>query len=284
MAAGRPRRRLTAIAAAAALFQASAAAAAVCPIESAFEYLGSTVLQSQPHQPWLFVTSDKLVDADGAPNAYSPRDLGQGCPHDGVGLDCLDGAGYPDNDWWPDVLARDPDQPDRAYVQQDGPFRGYYVSMTSLRNPDYAGVNSPASYVDAARIPYLVLPAPFHATEGMGRAGDLGYAFDLETGRSTPFVIADEGPVEPLGEASIAFWQALTSVAPNARDGSGLPADPVAVVVFPGSGAEARLGWPLRLSTLGEAADRLLAGFGGSEALRACAGLARPTPDAGEGS
>ena len=272
-------RRLRGPALAAALLAlASSAQAATCPIGSAFDYLGKSVLQSDAGQPWLFVTADKLVDADGAPNAYSPEDLSMGCPHTGVGLDCLESAGYPDNDWWPNVLVRDPDDPEKPYVQEDGPFRGYFVSMTSLRNPDYAGRLSPASYVDAARIPYLVLPAPLHASEGMGRTGDLGYALDLASGLSTPFVIADEGPVEPLGEASVAFWRALSAVAPNARDGSGLTPDPVAIVVFPGSGAAATLDWPIELPALQAAAAAQLASFGGLGALRTCADLAQQTP------
>ena len=272
-------RKLTGAALAAALLGLAASAeAGVCPIGSAFEYLGKSVLQSEAGQPWLFVTAEKLVDADGAPNAYSPKDLAMGCPHAGVGLDCLDSAGYPGSDWWSNVLVRDPDDPDKPYVQEDGPFRGYFVSMTSLRNPDYAGRLSPASYVDASQIPYLVLPAPLHASEGMGRTGDIGYALDLASGRSTPFVIADEGPVEPLGEASVAFWRALSAVAPNARDGSGLTPDPVAIMVFPGSGATAALDWPIDPAALRTKAGERLASFGGLGALQTCAELAQQIP------
>lgn len=253
------------------LLAAGPVSAQVCPAHAAFDYLGTPVLRSGADQAWFFVIHDELVDADGAPNAYSPADVGKGCPHDGVGLDCAESAGYPDKPWWPDVLVRDPDRPDQAYVQTTGPYRGFFVSQTSLRRPDLARPFSPDAFVDAARVPYLVIPAPLRATAGLGQLGDVGYALNLRTGRRSAFVIADEGPLEPLGEASIAFWGDIGQHAPNPRDGEGLPRDPVAVVVFPNSGAGAALGWPIgdqRLQTVGET---LLASLGGAPVLRSCA-------------
>ncbi len=248
-----------------------AAAAARCPIGLGFDYLGTRVLQEDAGKPWLFATETKLVDADGAPNAYHPADVGSGCPHDGIGLDCLPNAGYPDEPWWPQVLVPDPGAPDRALVKEDGPFAGYFVSMTSLANLAYAGPLSSDSFVDASRVPYLVVPAPMLASEGIGSIGDIGYAIDLTSGRTTPFVVGDEGPLEPLGEASLAFWRALSGGAPNPRDGTGLPPGPVAVVVFPGTNKASDLGWPIDVRRLTSAADQPLAAFGGAAALRACA-------------
>src|SRR6185312_5194722 len=199
-----------------------AAAAPACPIDQGFHYLGQTVLQRDAGEPWAFATDEKVVDADGAPNAYHPADVGADCGHEGVGLDCPVSAGYPDAPWWRSVLATDPAAPDLPYVQQTGPYSGFFVSMTSLRDDNGASAVDPMSYVDASRVPYLVTPAPILAGKGMGSLGDLGYALDLATGRATPFVVADEGPLEPLGEASIAFWEALGGRAPSARDGAGL--------------------------------------------------------------
>jgi hypothetical protein len=271
LSAAAKRRGACGVALAAGLAAARAASAQACPADTAFDYLGTPVLQSGASHAWFFVIRDKLVDADGAPNAYSPEDAGKGCPQDGVGLDCAESAGYPDKPWWPDVLVRDPDRPGQAYVQTAGPYRGFFVSQTTLRRPDLASIYSPGAFVDAARVPYLVMPAPLRATAGLGEIGDVGYAVNLRTGRRSAFVIADEGPLEPLGEASIAFWGDIGEQAPNPRDGGGLPSDPVAVVVFPNSGARAALGWPIddrRLQAVGES---LLAGVGGASSLRSCA-------------
>ncbi len=270
-APGRPLSPLNWIFLALALVAGGPAFALSCPADTAFDYLGTPVLRSGANHAWFFVIHDELVDADGAPNAYSPEDAGKGCPHDGVGLDCVESAGYPDKPWWPDVLVRDPDRPDRAYVQAEGPYRGFFVSQTSLRRPDLASPYSPDAFVDATRVPYLVMPAPLQATTGLGQLGDLGYALNLKTGRRAAFVIADAGPLEPLGEASIAFWGKIGRQAPNARDGGGLPWDPVAVVVFPNSGARAALGWPIADQPLQTFGESLLAGVGGTAALRNCA-------------
>jgi hypothetical protein len=212
-----------------------------------------------------------MVDADGAPNAYHPDDKPNACPDRGRGIDCLAAAGYPDGSWWQTVLVADPADPDRPAVQTDGPYKGYFVSMTSLRNTHRAGTADPASYVDAARVPYLVLPAPIYRTDGMGEMGDIGWAVNLDNGRSTPFVIADEGPVEQFGEASVAFWQALGGAAPNPRNGDGLPDGRVAYVVFPGSGRSADVGWPIDTTALAREAQTRLAALGGPAMLRACA-------------
>ncbi|WP_404712980.1 hypothetical protein [Sphingomonas sp. MMS24-J13] len=218
--------------------------------------------------PLYFTTDHKLVDADGAPNAYHPDDQPDACPDRGRGIDCLAAAGYPNGSWWQTVLVADPDNPDRPAIQGDGPYKGFYVSMTSLRNTDFAGPASPASYVDAASIPYLVLPAPIYRTDGMGEMGDIGWAMNLDNGRTTPFVIADEGPVEPFGEASVAFWRALGGT-PNPRNGEGLPEGRIVYVVFPGSHTDAAIGWPIDRKALAREARRLGA-IGGATMVTSC--------------
>jgi hypothetical protein len=258
-----------------------ALAAPACGLGTGFDYMGVDIRRAEDASAYVYVTDEKIVDADGAPDTYYSGDARDGCPGEGRGRDCLASAGYPDESWWNEVLVRDPDDPDQPYIQPEGAYQGYFVSMTSLRNPDYAGWTSPLSYVDAATIPYLVLPAPLYRSDGMGEMGDLGFAVDLDTGRSTPFVIADEGPVEPLGEASIALWRALGANDPSPRTGAGLPPGQVAYVVFPGSGEEAQLDWPLEVAEVKEKAAELLDSFGGRGRLLACAS---EDEDGGEGS
>ncbi len=247
------------------------AATPTCPAGGGFDYMGVPVSFSADRSAYMFATDTKLVDADGAPNAYHPDDQPDACPDRGRGIDCLAAAGYPNGTWWQTVLAADADDPGQPAIQDEGPYKGYFVSMTSLRNTDFAGADDPASYVDAASIPYLVLPAPIYRTDGMGEMGDIGFALNLDTGRATPFVIADEGPIEPFGEASVAFWHALGEVAPNPRNGQGLPDGRIAYVVFPGSAQDAAIGWPIDRAALARAARARLAAIGGPAMLRACA-------------
>jgi hypothetical protein len=154
-----------------------ALAAPACPIptsaqDTSFDYMGTRIDQHTglpgSQSAYSYVTAVKIVDADGAPNAYHPKDMADECPDSGLGLDCLDAAGYPHGSWWQNVLAADPRAPDRPAIQRKGPFKGYFVSMTSLQNVEWGGPANPASYVDASATPYIVLPAPIYRTHGMG--------------------------------------------------------------------------------------------------------------------
>ncbi len=77
---------------------------------------------------YAYRTGRVSLDADGSPRAYHPDD---------TGIDANANAGYPHRGWR-SVLAVDPADPDRPYVQPDGPFAGYFVSKTSLRSHDAA--------------------------------------------------------------------------------------------------------------------------------------------------
>jgi hypothetical protein len=228
---------------------------------------------------YFFATTHQRVDADGAPNAYHPSDVnGTACPATGRGLDCPANAGYRSNSgsgntsWWRDVLVPDPNNNAVAYRQRSGPHAGFFVSQTSLRNVGFAGPRDPRSYVDAATVPYVVMPSTFHSMAGTGTMGDIGFALHLDNGRSTPFVFGDaKGSAAHLGEASIAFWRALGGPNPNPRNGTGMPQGRVAYVVFPRSRLAANLGWPIDLDRLRAEATARLAQIGGIEALRLCA-------------
>ena len=248
-----------------------------CPAAPHFNYLGVQIFstpQGSATPAYLYQTDSKLIDADGAPNAYHPADAApQGqppCPDSGHGLDCLASAGFPGSNWWQTVLVADPAHADRPLIQQSGPWAGYYVSMTTLSDTSVAGPQSPESYVNADTTPYIVLPAPVYRTAGMGDMGDIGYAINLDNGRTSPFVIADEGPVEPLGEASVAFWRAMGNPAPNPRNGAGLSDARIAYIVFPHSRSTAHLGWPIAPERLAAQAQSLLAQIGGRDAMMAC--------------
>jgi hypothetical protein len=85
---------------------------------------------------YTYVTSHIEIDADGAPNAYHPRD---------TGLDALANAGYP-HGGWRSVLVEDPEHPGQAFVQPAGAFAGFFVSKTTLEDGG-APATEPRRYV-----------------------------------------------------------------------------------------------------------------------------------------
>lgn len=70
-----------------------------CSFEPWSEYKEDRLLSHPTEPAYVFATSHKAVDADGAPNAYHPKNKG---------LDYLANAGYPNKSWWRSVLVEDP--------------------------------------------------------------------------------------------------------------------------------------------------------------------------------
>lgn len=265
----RNRRTWRAAAALAALTVLAQPAAGNCPFVPWTSYKGVDVYRTPDEKAYLWVTARTSIDADGAPRAYHPEDVGRPCGRSGAGLDCPANAGYPSTTWWPTVLAPDPANPRRAFVQTDGPGAGFFVSKTSLADPRRSE-RDPARYVDAATVPFIVFPRPFYALAGTGKLGDIGIARHLGNGKQTPFVVADIGPDEPLGEASIALFRALGGESPNPRTGSGVASGPTLYLMFPYSVGERSRPWPVAEAERAAEADRLLAAIGGEAVLAAC--------------
>ena len=216
---------------------------------------------------WTVVLDHMGIDADGAPNAYGPNNSG---------LDFTANAGYPNADWWPDVLVPDPANPDEAFVQTSGPHAGFYVTKTALADRALATAEptNPAAYVDATTVPYFVFPGSLAQMSGTGRLGDLGWAIHLDSGLQSPFVVADIGPSRnPLGEVSIALAEALGGTNVNPRTAAGAPAGRVAYVVFRNSSDAAPAArWPLTAAAMEARASALLAAVGGAGAVIGCFG------------
>lgn len=242
-----------------------------CRYEKWDEYLGTTLLRVPQGSAYIFGTTRVAVDADGAPNAYHPDDVGLHCTKGTTfkGLDCPANAGYPDSHWWPSVLVPDPTNPNRAYVQPaSSEFAGFFVSQTSLRDTSKP-LTDPKKYVDSRNIPYIVFPGQFHKMKGTGTTGDLGYAFNLANGKQSPFVVAEIGPPSAkLGEMSIALAAALGGTNPNPRTGAGTPSGQFAYVIFPKSGSTHK--WPLTFEQIATHATELLDASGGAEGIVAC--------------
>lgn len=199
-------------------------------------FRGTQILRQADKLAYAYETDHKAVDADGAPNAYHPDD---------TGLDFLANAGYPRSDWWKDVLVPDPAHPATAYIQPSGAFQGYFVSMTALRKP-HGNPLDPATFVDATRVPYVVIPSGFQNLPDVAKQGDVGFATHIPSGLTSAFIVGDAGGgnTARLGEASIALFTALGGHNPNPRNGQGLPAGKIQYIVFPGSRKAGNGIWP----------------------------------------
>jgi hypothetical protein len=207
-------------------------------------------------QSAFFYVAGLAIDADGAFRAYHPTNR--------LGLDTIVHAGHPGN-WW--ALATDTGKTDGHPVRQGkgDPAPGYYVSMTSLYDAANLNERDPRRYVDAARIPYVVLPP---AGLKHAKLGDFATVVNLKNGKIAAAIVADESaPQLKLGEGSIALAEAL-----------GIDSDPryggsdggVAYVIYPDSGN----GKPRTLEDIIANSQHHFQMWGGLDKLHVC--LATP--------
>lgn len=136
----------------------------------------------------VFCTARMHVDADGCPRAYKA---------DNTGIERLGNAKKKDGSLSPDVIVFKNGLP---HKQGSGdPAPGFLVGQTSLRDPAKAATD-PTKYVDALKVPYIVLPA---GKLDAARVGDVAVVIDFDTGNRVKAVVADAGPAGEIGEASI---------------------------------------------------------------------------------
>ena len=215
---------------------------------------GVNVYKTAPF-PAVIYRHGLAVDADGSPFAYHPK------PDSGRGLDYLADAGHPGN-WW--GIATDNGRASGSPVVQSSsdPAPGFYVSTTSLEDPQY-GRTDPRKYVNASAIPFVVLPG--HHNDFGGHLGDLGAVCNFSNGRVAYVISADTGPGNKLGEGSVALAKAL-GVNPSARSGG--VGDGIGYCFFPGSGTQR----PQTLDQINNTGAELFQKFGGVEQLKALLG------------
>jgi hypothetical protein len=210
------------------------------------------VWQLPDRQVFLFI-SGMTIDADGAPNAYHPNnsannaannaadDAADGAAHD-AGLDELANAGKPGH--WNGIIT---DREGEPLIQQErDPFPGYYISCTTLSDKTKRFAD-PTRYVDASKIPYVVLPQDV-ADRGGAQLGDFAVVVNLRNGMSSFAIFADIGT---LGEGSVALANAL-GIQSDARDGG--ESDGILYLLFPGSGNRR----PRTIGEIQSAGERLL--------------------------
>lgn len=209
-----------------------------------------------PGDTAFFYEAGMTIDADGAPNAYHP---------DNIGLDDLSNAGSPGN-WY--GLAKDADG--EPFVQgPSDPFPGYYVSATALADRTKP-VNDPGRYVDASKIPFIVLPGAMARQIG-ARPGDFAVVFNQRNGQSSNAIFGDVGPSDRIGEGSVALAENL-GIRSDARNGGARRG--ILFLVFPGSGN----GRPRPIEEINSEAEALLQAWGGASRLASCAVHDQPRP------
>ncbi len=223
-----------------------------CRKSKLFTTRGVVAWSALPAAKVFFYKSGLAIDADGALRAYHPRDR--------LGLDSLAHAGHKGN-WW--ALVTDNGKPNGHPVVQgkSDPAPGYYVSTTALYDPGNLNPRDPHRYVDAAKIPYVVLhpKALNHA-----RLGDFATVVNLRNGKLSAAIVADESaPDLPIGEGSIALAKVLGIDADPRRGGQ--DAD-VAYVIYPGSGN----GKPRLFEDIFGTSKQLFEAWGGLSKLKAC--------------
>jgi hypothetical protein len=190
------------------------------------------------------------IDADGAPNAYGPNNRGLDFTANAVRSDrFLSVALHPDG---------------TPVIQRSGRFKGFYVSTTSLRNAA-GSPKVPGTYVDARKIPYIVLPPEFMKQFGV-TLGDLAVVTNQRNGKTSFAIFADVGPHGKIGEGSVALARAL-GLNDDPRHG-GTGDSSIAYLVFPKSGlgpGKLRSARESRSSTL-----RVFRRWGGARRFREC--------------
>jgi hypothetical protein len=215
------------------------------------------VIYGQPGERALLFLAGLKIDADGAPRAYHPDDA--------PGLDAL--ANAKSDGRWVGLVT---DRAGKPFVQRaSDPAPGFYVSVTALENEQVADPADPRRYVDAGRVPYIVLPGGQKAKAAYRAAdlnlGDIAIVYNSRTRTIAAAILADYGPAGALGEGSIKLADDLGYADTSPRHG-GTGARENLFLVFPGSGA----GFPRDLAHMQKTARTLLAAWGGARRLADC--------------
>lgn len=149
--------------------------------------------------------ADADIDADGAngqnggPAAYRVDDSGTEFLANG-GMKLVNGKVVCAKNWARSIVILGADNEPMVFPG------GIIASMTWYRYPDKT-LSDPTAYVDAERVPYVVVPPLIiQKTAGVVRGSKARVTY---RGKSVDCVVADRGPAEKVGELSIAAARAL---------------------------------------------------------------------------
>jgi hypothetical protein len=152
------------------------------------------------------------LDGDGANGQFGSAPCYAPPGFSGKTLDVLANAGEPGNFFG---IVTDNGRADGTPVIQgpEDPCPGAYVSPTSLHLPGQDGRplpnSSPFKYVDAATVPFVVVPATIIRGVAGVVLGCRAIVTNTTNGKSVEAVVADGGPANKLGEISLACAKAI---------------------------------------------------------------------------
>lgn len=199
-------------------------------------------------QAW-FMMGRLMIDVDGAPNCYDPKDANVNTNYLKVdlanwkgSLDWTKNGGHPGN--WFGVVTDNQQNTGTPIIQgPNDPFPGFYVASTSLVDKTKKA-SDPKRYVDARFIPYLAFPGqvwrqsgPRYTAVTPGHSGNLGDFLTVinpkadDAHRYAHAVFADMGGGDDphFGEGSPALGQKINA--------SGVVNADLLYILYPGSGA-----------------------------------------------
>lgn len=241
----------------------------------------------------LFKSSKLNVDADGAPNSYLVDGKGLSYTCDGVVAVENGKRITPDanpSEWqqkcnaaWSlakstgnysgvAIFGFQTDSKNKPLIQGEGdPFPGKaYISATSVNIPG-APSGTQRQYVDALKIPFIVLPSAFISKYKV-KPGTLAVVYRKKSNTYAFAVFADRGG---LGEASIKLHQDIGSkpivrIAGVDRAKARIE-DPVLIAVFPERVAAPQADLDAWNSKIKDEGAKALQEFGGLAQLQTCA-------------
>jgi hypothetical protein len=148
----------------------------------------------------------------------------------------------------------DPDDKTRPFLKDDG----FFVSKTSLYDESLENDLASGKYLDANRVPYIVMPTFWIDHLGV-RLGDLCLLWHARLKIRIVAIVGDLCPVpEPLGEISIAAAVGLGGKNVSPRTGVDFPANGhIHCTIFKNSRPE--LSWPLTNDFVQSFRNKLLA-------------------------
>jgi hypothetical protein len=198
----------------------------------------------------FFYEAGMMIDADGGYHAYN-RD-------NNLALDYLANAGRPGN-WW--ALVTDNGRPDGNPVKQKSsdPAPGFYISTTTLEDTSQ-NKTDPRRYVNSEALNFFVLPGKLNL--GV-KLGDFGVIIRPAAGIYDYAVYGDVGPVNKIGEGSIALASA-TGIPSNPKTGG--VGHGIVYIVFPGS----KTSWPLSQPEIDQYGAQLFVKWGGLDKAKDC--------------
>ena len=267
---------------------------------------GGSILVTRIFVAALKFRSSLEINIDGAPNAYhvkgrpfgaldtlcnagkaisSVRGTYQGMEDCGAFLEDVKSAeatgwhGDPKIEWY-GIATKDAAH-NEPLVQSDGPYKGYFVSITAYENSAF-DASDPRHYLDSRMVPFVVLPRDSHFfskgdafSDGGAALGNVAFVYDPASQRHAFAIVGDLGPTKALGEGSIALAAALRgqTIDPATLTGRQAAAlalsGPIVTVVFSGTKVEA----PYDRAQIDSAGATVAERMGGLDALKLCAAM-----------